>query len=36
MPHAVLLGYDLTQPSFRHRMQSLVGALESAGWEVRA
>ena len=36
MPHAVLLGYDLTQPSFRHRMQTLIGALESAGWEVRA
>jgi len=36
MPNALLLGYDLEQPSFRHRMQSLVGTLESAGWQVRA
>jgi len=36
MSNAVLLGYDPDQPSFRHRMQSLVGALESAGWQVRA
>jgi glycosyltransferase involved in cell wall biosynthesis len=36
MPNVVLLGYDLNQPSFRHRMQSLVGTLESAGWQVRA
>jgi glycosyltransferase involved in cell wall biosynthesis len=36
MPNAVLLGYDPDQPSFRHRMQSLAGALESAGWQVRA
>jgi glycosyltransferase involved in cell wall biosynthesis len=36
MPSAVLLGYDLEQPSFRHRMLSLVGALEAAGWRVRA
>lgn len=35
MSNAVLLGYDLDQPSFRHRMQSLVGTLESAGWQVR-
>jgi glycosyltransferase involved in cell wall biosynthesis len=35
MPNAVLLGYDLNQPSFRHRMRSLVGALEAAGWQVR-
>ena len=35
MPHAALLGYDLAQPSFRHRMQTLIGALQSAGWEVR-
>ncbi len=35
MPNAVLLGYDPDQPSFRHRMQSLVGTLESAGWQVR-
>jgi glycosyltransferase involved in cell wall biosynthesis len=31
----VLLGYDPQQPSYRHRMQSLVGALEAAGWNVR-
>ena len=36
MANAVLLGYDLNQPSFRHRMQSLVGPLEAAGWQVRA
>ena len=36
MPKAVLLGYDPEQPSFRHRMNSLVGALEAAGWVVRA
>src|SRR5450432_1131211 len=36
MPSAVLLGYDLDQPSFRHRMRTLVGALEAAGWQVRA
>ncbi len=36
MPNAVLLGYDLTQPSFRHRMQSLVGPLRAVGWTVRA
>ncbi|MEP6884273.1 MAG: glycosyltransferase family 4 protein [Gammaproteobacteria bacterium] len=35
MPQAVLLGYDLEQPSFRHRMRSLSGALEAAGWQVR-
>jgi glycosyltransferase involved in cell wall biosynthesis len=35
MPNAVLLGYDLDQPSFRHRMRSLVGTLEAAGWQVR-
>src|ERR1700681_4314910 len=35
MPSVVLLGYDLEQPSFRHRMLSLVGALEAAGWRVR-
>jgi glycosyltransferase involved in cell wall biosynthesis len=35
MPNAVLLGYDLDQPSFRHRMRSLVGTLESAGWQVK-
>jgi glycosyltransferase involved in cell wall biosynthesis len=36
MPSVVLLGYDLEQPSFRHRMLSLAGALEAAGWRVRA
>ena len=35
MPKAVLLGYDPEQPSFRHRMRSLVGTLEAAGWVVR-
>ena len=35
MPNAVLLGYDLDQPSFRHRMRSLVRPLEAAGWQVR-
>jgi glycosyltransferase involved in cell wall biosynthesis len=36
MPTVVLLGYDLEQPSFRHRMRSLIGTLEAAGWTVRA
>jgi glycosyltransferase involved in cell wall biosynthesis len=35
MPGALLLGYDLQQPSFRHRMQSLAAALSVAGWQVR-
>lgn len=35
MPNALLLGYDLDQPSFRHRMGSLVAPLEAAGWRVR-
>ena len=35
MSNAVLLGYDLDQPSFRHRMRSLVATLEAAGWQVR-
>ena len=35
MPNVVLLGYDPNQPSFRHRMQSLVAPLEAAGWQVR-
>ena len=35
MPNAVLLGYDPDQPSFRHRMRSLVRPLEGAGWQVR-
>lgn len=36
MPTAVLLGYDPQQPSYRHRMQNLVTALEADGWAVRA
>ncbi len=35
MSTAVLLGYDLEQPSFRHRMRSLIATLEAAGWQVR-
>jgi glycosyltransferase involved in cell wall biosynthesis len=35
MPNALLLGYDLDQPSFRHRMRSLIAPLEAAGWQVR-
>jgi glycosyltransferase involved in cell wall biosynthesis len=35
MPNIVLLGYDLDQPSFRHRMRSLLRPLEVAGWAVR-
>ncbi len=35
MPNAILLGYDPDQPSFRHRMRSLVRPLECAGWDVR-
>jgi hypothetical protein len=35
MPNIVLLGYDLDQPSFRHRMRSLVLPLECTGWAVR-
>ena len=35
MPTVVLLGYDLEQPSFRHRMRSLIGTLEAACWQVR-
>ena len=35
MPNALLLGYDLDQPSFRHRMRTLVAPLEAAGWQVR-
>ena len=35
MPNALLLGYDLDQPSFRHRMRTLIGTLEAAGWQVR-
>jgi len=36
MSTVVLLGYDLEQPSFRHRMRSLIGTFEAAGWRVRA
>jgi glycosyltransferase involved in cell wall biosynthesis len=35
MSNIVLLGYGLDQPSFRHRMRSLVEPLQEAGWEVR-
>jgi glycosyltransferase involved in cell wall biosynthesis len=35
MSNAVLLGYGLDQPSYRHRMQSLVEPLQAAGWTVR-
>jgi glycosyltransferase involved in cell wall biosynthesis len=35
MPNALLLGYGLQQPSFRHRMQTLVEPLSTAGWTVR-
>ena len=35
MPTALLLGYDLDQLSFRHRMRSLIPALAAAGWQVR-
>ena len=33
---ALLLGYGLEQPSFRHRMLNLVTPLQAAGWEVRS
>src|SRR5450755_886723 len=33
--HALLLGYQLEQPSFRYRMLSLVAPLEAAGWTVQ-
>jgi glycosyltransferase involved in cell wall biosynthesis len=36
MPNIVLLGYGLEQPSFRHRMRSLIDPLQAAGWQVRA
>jgi glycosyltransferase involved in cell wall biosynthesis len=35
VPNALLLGYGLQQPSFRHRMQTLVDPLQAAGWKVR-
>src|SRR5271168_3367904 len=36
MSNIVLLGYGLEQPSFRHRMRTLVEPLQQAGWQVRA
>ncbi len=36
MPNAVLVGYGLEQPSFRHRMRTLMEPLRAAGWQVRA
>jgi hypothetical protein len=36
MPSVMLLGYGLEQPSYRHRMRSLVEPLQAEGWEVRA
>lgn len=36
MPNALLLGYHLDQPSFRHRMRSIIAPLQAAGWQVRA
>ncbi|NNM61887.1 MAG: glycosyltransferase [Steroidobacteraceae bacterium] len=35
MAKVLLLGYDLDQPSFRHRMRSLEPALAAEGWQVR-
>jgi glycosyltransferase involved in cell wall biosynthesis len=36
MPTVMLLGYGLEQPSYRHRMRSLIEPLQALGWEVRA
>jgi glycosyltransferase involved in cell wall biosynthesis len=36
MPTVILLGYGLEQPSYRHRMRSLIEPLQAAGWQVRA
>ena len=36
MPTVMLLGYGLEQPSYRHRMRSLIEPLRAAGWQVRA
>jgi glycosyltransferase involved in cell wall biosynthesis len=36
MPAVMLLGYGLEQPSYRHRMRSLIEPLQAAGWQVRA
>jgi glycosyltransferase involved in cell wall biosynthesis len=35
VPTVMLLGYGLEQPSYRHRMRSLVEPLRAAGWQVR-
>src|ERR1019366_10184103 len=35
MPNVLLLGYGLDQPSFRHRMASIIAPLEMAGFQVR-
>ena len=35
MSNVLLLGYGLDQPSFRHRMRSIIGPLEADGWQVR-
>ncbi len=35
MPNVALVGYGLEQPSFRHRMRTLVEPLQAAGWQVR-
>ncbi len=35
MPTVMLLGYGLEQPSYRHRMRSLIEPLQAAGWQVR-
>jgi glycosyltransferase involved in cell wall biosynthesis len=35
MPKVALVGYGLQQPSFRHRMQTLVDPLQASGWQVR-
>ena len=36
MSTVMVLGYGLEQPSFRHRMRSLIEPLQAAGWQVRA
>src|SRR3984893_12968782 len=35
MPKVLLLGYGLDQPSYRHRMASIIAPLEMAGFQVR-
>ena len=32
---ALFWGYDLEEPSFRHRMRPLLGELERRGWSCR-